>query len=117
MDAVKFLIARSRMCNAQGDCKTCLIDAECFKYFVDHNFSTNVVEKMVSTIEQWAKDNPAKTRQSEFLKMFPNSVTDRDGVILICPHKVDETLYRPCDSATVCTGCKRRRDYWLRDVE
>lgn len=46
------------------------------------DYSTKSIEETVSKVEQWAKDNPVKTRQSEFLKMFPNAKT-MGGVIAI----------------------------------
>lgn len=114
MDAVEFLKGRCRMCTAQDDCKMCHIDAECREYFEKRNFSANVVEKMVSGVEQWAKDHPAKTRQSEFLKMFPNALCDDDGVLSILPCNVDRTVNGACAKKT-CRDC--RRNYWRQEVE
>jgi hypothetical protein len=36
-----------------------------------------VIKKNIATVEQWVKDNQIKTRQSEFLKMFPNKEQKR----------------------------------------
>lgn len=33
--------------------------------------SVESIGEMISIVEQWSKDHPIKTRQSEFLKMFP----------------------------------------------
>lgn len=115
MDAVEFLKGRCRMCAAQDDCKTCRIDAECREYFEKRNFSANVVEKMVSGVEQWAKDHPAKTRQSEFLKMFPDARLDDGGVIHICPNTIDTTIECIINDDINCNDC--RRIYWLQKVE
>lgn len=115
MDAVEFLKGRCRMCTAQDDCKTCHIDAECREYFEKRNFSANVVEKMVSGVEQWEKDHPAKTRQSEFLKMFPNTLLDDIGVIHVCPNNIDTTIECQINANRTCNDC--RRDYWLQEVE
>ena len=73
MDAVKFIKQINRLCEAQEDCKDCpLIGHAC-----DVNTATimscyNIesVQKMVQIVEQWAKDHPVKTRQSEFLKQI-----------------------------------------------
>lgn len=57
------------------------------------------IEETVSEVEQWAKDHPVKTRQSEFLKMFPNANTI-DGVLTICPIAIDKAL----DDSERCLG-------------
>lgn len=78
------------------------------------DYSTKSIEETVSKAEQWAKDNPVKTRQSEFLKMFPNAKT-MGGVIAICPNDIDST-YRNmeyCDHS-FCEECAKK--YWNEEV-
>ena len=58
---------------------------------------------------------PKKTRQSEFLKMYPNARM-LNGVIDICPKHVDGN----CDRCRIyakrpCIEC--HKDYWLQEVE
>lgn len=112
MDAVEFLKARSRMCSAHDNCNECRIDAECSTYFVDNNFSTDTAKEIVSTVEQLAKEHPVKTRQSEFLRMYPNAEMCTD-VVAIPPCSIDIQLRKNCDSD--CDRC--RCDYWLQEVE
>lgn len=118
MDAVEFIKAINRLCEAQEDCKDCpLIGHAC-----DVNTTTimscyNIesVQKMVQICEQWAKDHPVKTRQSEFLKMFPhaniNSFTDT-----FCVAHFDKT--KTCKvSAPTDEMCEKCRDaYWNEEV-
>ena len=68
----------------------------------------------VSKVEQWAKDNPIKTRQSEFLKIFPN-VQIQDDVIQVCP-KAISCNYRSKENCYEinCLDCKRK--FWLTEV-
>ena len=73
MDAVEFLKERRRMCNAQDGCDTCPISIACGDYFVNHKYTRDNTNGMVATVEQWAKEHPAKTRQSEFLKHYPGA--------------------------------------------
>lgn len=71
-------------------------------------------EEIVAHVEQWAKEHPAKTRQSEFLKMFPNARID-NGVIFLGPCAIDRVEY---DSYKCTMNCKKCcRDYWLKEIE
>lgn len=119
MDAVEFIKQINRLCEAQEDYKDCpLIGHTC-----DVNtaaimscYNIESVQKMVQIVEQWAKDHPVKTRQSEFLKIFPRAKV-HDGVISLCPQFYCITLL-----GTDFTGCnpndcaKCRREYWLTEV-
>ena len=71
-------------------------------------------EKAVKIVEQWAKDHPVKTRQSEFLKMFPNAA--KNGRVLdFCPKDLDIDYMPPkrCENIS-CSACKT--DYWNEEV-
>lgn len=71
-------------------------------------------EAVVEQVEQWAKEHPVKTRQSEFLKMYPNARID-DGVIFLGPCAIDRVEY---DSYKCTMNCKKCcRDYWLKEIE
>ncbi len=74
--------------------------------------------EIVAAVEKWAKEHPAKTRQSEFLKMFPNAALFSFGttdVCDICPAKIDDTLECDISRDCGCYGCKRK--YWLTEVD
>lgn len=107
MDAVKFYSTFKRMC-AETDCKDCLLDQKCRP-------SANVEpEEVVKLVEEWAKDNPVKTRKSEFLKMFPNAEIKYD-YLWMCPKYIDYD-YKPegnCCKIS-CDDCKRK--FWLTEV-
>ena len=120
MDAVKFIKEINRLCEAQEDCKDCpLIGHAC-----DVNTATimscyNIesVQKMVQIVEQWAKDHPVKTRQSEFLKLFPKADLTR---LLPCVIEKDKRAMRcakySCFSnPNYCGMC--RDDYWNEEVD
>lgn len=73
MDAVEFFKTVNRLCKNQK-CEECPVyknDMCCMVGFDDE--SVKSIEETVSKVEQWAKGHPVKTRQSEFLKMFPNA--------------------------------------------
>lgn len=75
---------------------------------------TDSPEDVVSEVEQWSKEHPVKTRQSEFLKMFPNALIVGEDALGIYPCKIDKTIRLVACSGD-CTRC--RRDYWLQEVE
>lgn len=118
MDAVKFLKEKSRMCN-QLICLNCQVSRNNNGTGINcEDFSKSYPEKCVDTVEMWSKEHPIKTRQSEFLKMFPNckkSGGKRD-VVCVCPKEVDITLLYEFECLkTDCNDCKKK--YWLAEVE
>lgn len=85
---------------------------------------SNVGNKACVKMERWVqrireargevqKETPGekkKTRQSEFLKMFPNAQMD-DGVAAACPSRVDKNF----NCCLPCDDC--RKDFWLAEAE
>ena len=116
MDAVKFFKTVNMLCKDQG-CDVCPAwkEGHCMVGFDDD--SVKNIEETISKVEQWAKDHPVKTRQSEFLKMFPKSKVS-DGMIPLCPQfyctNILGTDFPECNQ-TDCTKC--RREYWLAEVK
>lgn len=122
MDAVEFFKTANRLC--EKGCAKCPIRKKdiCMVRRMARLGDTSVedIKEMVSKVEQWAKDHPVKTRQSEFLKMFPNAKfpnakTD-GGVIIFCPRgflpKGEAEAY--CEKHDECIECCK--DYWLTEV-
>ena len=75
------------------------------------------IEDVIAEVEKWAKENPAKTRQSKFLEQYPEAELGIDGVIEICPSRVSATYRRDTGPCAVgnCVGC--RREFWGQEVE
>jgi hypothetical protein len=72
-----------------------------------------VPDKANQIILNWCEEHPIKTRQSEFLKMFPNAkIHETHGVITCCPQTVDKTVY--CEGKR-CLTCMKA--YWFAEVE
>ena len=119
MDAVEFLKARRRMCET-NDCNK----GGCPLF--EHNCDNGTDEEKVQTVaivEQWAKEHPVKTRQSEFLKMFPHPRFDRNGCLMICPMDAVGKEYMR-DDIQGCINADRNiccedccRDFWLKEIE
>lgn len=112
MDAVEFLKQFNRMCKAyNGDgCKEC--PAYRHRCGVDFNGQE---EDGVSIVEQWAKEQPVKTRQSEFLKQWPNASKDTSGVLSITPCGLDSSRSKKCSVYPNCSEC--RRAFWNEGVQ
>ena len=115
MDAVKFLKEYNRMCKSYGhDCGECGIDK-----MRNGDGCTSIIhahpEEAVSIVEKWSAEHPAKTRQSEFLRVLPFAPTDENGVLIMMPCNVDYRAKKRCNSYTDCGTCKK--EYWAVEVE
>ena len=117
MVAVKFLKQFNRMCKAYNDdgCKEC----PAYKYRCGEEFDEQE-EDGVSIVEQWAKEHPVKTRQSEFLKMWPDVKISDDGIPAIAPCQLNVWFIhgkdqKDCEDRGVCGKC--RRDFWLKEIK
>lgn len=113
MDAVEYIKTRCRLCKSKDGCSECPLrnkeDGRCIAYVSEY------AEKAVQIVEEWAKEHPAKTRQSEFLRMFPNAETDKSGILIFCPRKFDpENINSVHCHRYGCLEC--RKDYWLTEV-
>ena len=114
MDAVEFLKALGRLCNNYLCGDNCPLIDSCDDESVD-----GYVRK-VHTVEQWAKEHPVKTRQSEFLEQWPDAEISDDGLPSIAPCQLDVGLIhgksqKDCENREVCDNC--RRDFWLKEIE
>ena len=117
MDAVEYVKQRNRMCDYYVNC------GDCPAGNYEGCASLDEIPNLVPIVEQWAKEHPIKTRQSEFLKMFPNARIESDGMPSICPIVVDKRCYNKDDDALCCfvrdeEKCRKcRRDFWLKEIE
>lgn len=81
---------------------------------------TDSPEEVVAEVEEWAKEHPAKTRQSVFLEQYPEAAISKDGAIAICPLAIS-AAYRHGNGACnkgnsdTCADCKRQ--FWSAEVE
>lgn len=115
MDAVEFFKTVNRLCKNQS-CKECPVytknDMCCMVGFDDDSIKS--IDETVSKVEEWAKDHPVKTRQSEFLKMFPNAmINESDGILCITPCSIEGKSIE-CPNGKGCDDCYRK--YWKEEV-
>lgn len=113
MDAVKYLKEYDRMCRSYGVCKNCEIDKLRNKCEGCSSIVYAHPEKVVDIVEKWSAEHPVKTRQSEFLKMFPDAQIMKNGALQICPSKIEKPKMFDC--RINCNDCKK--EYWLAEVE
>lgn len=118
MDAIQFFKTVGRICKTNNEkCDECPLDkCHCsayINYMVDTEQDKDI-EEMVKIADRWAKEHPDKTRQSEFLKQYPNA-SILDGVLIICPLAIDKALddSKRCYETT-CHKCLEK--YWLTEV-
>lgn len=118
MDAVDFFKTANRLCKDQS-CRKCPACKEgvCMIRLDDN--SVKSIEETISKVEQWAKDHPVKTRQSEFLKKFPDAYLS--AITRLLPCSLDKTLkplrcakYGYLSITCRCDTC--RYDYWNEEV-
>lgn len=110
MDAVKFVKTLRRMCN--GECRECEYEkrsgfAPCMFWRYDHP------EEAVAIVEQWVSEHPIKTRQSEFLKHYPDA-RFFSGCLNACPRNIFDNTNIDCNKQP-CYECKKT--FWLAEVE
>lgn len=120
MDAVKFINGKERMCGSfNGRCTGCDIAARLDEHETCHNYVRWHPVEAVKIVERWVKAHPLKTRQSEYLKLFPRARTSTDGTISLCPGGTDLGFVCPngsfdCNSS-ICDECQKQ--YWLAGIE
>ena len=102
-----------RMCEKYNStCVGCRIYSICFDTGC-YGFIKDNPQEAIEIVQKWSNENPIKTRQSEFLKLFPDAKIT-DGHINICPEWVDKKI--ECSyQQTSCYECKE--EYWLAEVE
>lgn len=119
MDAVEFLKTFDRLCRAEEDCSSCPLNG----YACDANlkdvaryYTLESVQDMVQKVEQWAKEHPVKTRQSEFLKRFPNADLTRLQPCMIEKDKRPMWCGKYADFGANCCCDECRYAYWNEEV-
>ena len=119
MDALEFFKARKRMCEATkcASCKLGHMQGGCC--IAPETEKIDACEEAIAIVEQWAAEHPVKTRQSEFLKQWPETELAQDGIIMICPSVVSAAHREKDGSCAIhsdtCVDCRRK--FWLAEVK
>ena len=80
MDAIEFIKQLRRM-DEKGVPKNRFI-------YLRVGRETDPPEDVVAEVEEWAKMNPVKTRQSVFLEQYPEAEIDECGDLMLCPKRI-----------------------------
>ena len=114
MDAVEYLKALVRLCNNYLCGDNCPLINSC------HDESDDGYVRKVQIVEQWAKEHPAKTRQSEFLKQWPDAEVGDDGYPSVAPCQLYKDIEEKDENGVCCKNCgcaECRRDFWLKEIK
>lgn len=113
MNAVEYIKTLHRLCKSQDGCFECVLDSEDGCIAAASRYDKNAVP----IVEQWAKDHPVKTRQSEFLKRFPNADLTRLQPCMIEKDKRPMWCGKYADFGAngCCDEC--RYAYWNEEVD
>lgn len=109
-----FLKEWNRMCDFSQD--TC---QQCYLYeMVNIGSSCHAAmranpKQVIDVVQKWSDEHPRKTRQSEFLKMYPNAMLCEGEYLNIAPCHLDRNIRKGCSEG--CINC--HREYWLAAVE
>lgn len=112
MDAVRFFEEYKRMCDSIDSCDSCPASGQCLYDDTIQNYAG-----VVAITEKWSKEHPIKTRNSEFLKHYPDARVQEDGTVELCPKWIDQNF----DTGSIichrtrCDDCKA--EYWMQEVE
>lgn len=112
MDAVEYLKTLCRMCHCE--CLKCEFGKARSGFETCPVWQKNHPEEAVAIVEKWAKEHPAKTRQSVFLKHYPNALILSHGCLNACPMDVFSDADINCNTQP-CFECKNA--FWLAEVE
>lgn len=118
MDAVKFVKEYLRMCTKFDVCEDCPIYKTDFCTVPAKERSQESAEEIVELVEKWSAAHSRKTRQSVFLKQWPEAYIHEDGILDICPMEVS-AAHRDADGCCqtldrLCPDC--RREFWMQEV-
>ena len=118
MDALEFLMERRRMCDSYRHCEGCpLEEGKCVVSSVppDEDY-----KRIIAAVDQWSKEHQRKTRQSVFLRQWPDAIISYDGLPEVAPCQLCVGLIHgksteDCEKRGLCAKC--RREFWMQEVE
>ena len=114
MDAVEYVKQRKRMCDYYANC------GDCPAGNYERCACLNEIPNLVPIVEQWAKEHPVKTRQSEFFKQWPDAEIGDDGYTSVAPCQLYKDMEEKDENGVCCKNCGCgicRRDFWLKEIE
>lgn len=114
-DLKVFVEEFKRMCKGTA-CKDCEIQKNAGnKFHVCLDYVSTCYQEAAKIVQKWSDSHPKKTRQSKFLKLYPNAKLHFDGSLVINPCELDEAFKSEYCNSDNCHKC--RAEYWLAEVE
>ena len=123
MDAVKYIKEAKRICKSRSLCNS--VSGKCPLLDENGHCTATVdiraadiiekTEKAVQIVEQWGKDHPVKTRQSEFLKMFPKAeIVNIERTFCVAQFDITKKCKETIPSEEQCIACRYK--FWNDEV-
>ena len=111
MDAKDFVYGLRRMCKFYGgDC--CSGERVCPLNNYNCQTIRDMEDEVFDIAENWTKEHPAKTRQSELLKIYPNArMWEDDDFLGFCPKNLDTEK----ECTATCRNCCK--EYFGEEIE
>ena len=115
MDAKEFLREYVSMCNKFEYCHDCPMNnlkemykpACCYRVLVEHP------EESIKVVGEYSANK--RTRQSEYLRLFPSSFHPmRSGVLDVCPNRIRGSAVCGTPNKS-CNECKE--EFWLEEIK
>ena len=123
MDAINFIKTINRMCEYYSQCDKPGCPLKSSKLSCNElSGMVNNEEKIISHVEKWSKEHPSKTRQSEFLKLFPfypEINPNGDGILNIALCSMDKRYqeYKYKSDYNCGYDCpKCCKEYWTKEI-
>lgn len=107
MDAVKFVETLQRKIKNENRDEIIIRTTDNANLFVD-------------LVEEWSREHPIKTRQSVFLKQWPDAIISHDGLPEVAPCQLCVGLIhgkstKDCEKRGLCAKC--RSEFWMQEME
>jgi len=117
MDRKAMIYDTLKICDTAKECAECPIRPICnIRCLYSRTNILDEINKANKIILDWIDKHQPKTRQSEFLKMFPNTKIAEDGFSQISPCALDANLSNKSQcSIYYCEDCRKK--YWLEEIE
>lgn len=115
MDAKEFLREYGAMCNKFEYCDDCPMNN--LKEMYNAAYCSRVLvtypEESIKVVAKYSASK--RTRQSEYLKLFPESLQPmRSGVLDVCPNRIRGLVGCGTPDKS-CVECKE--DFWLEEIK
>lgn len=116
MEVKDFVYDLKRICKYYGGICDSNTKGKCPLNNYNCHMIRDMEDEVFSIVEQWSKEHPAKTRQSELLKHCPHAKMWKDeSFIGICPKQLCDIYQCGNERGQTCFECCK--EYWSEVAE